>query len=100
MLFRSGIKLAHQIRQHGIPVIECYPGAAQDIMGIPRKGAGEEWLKLGLSDFGVLGRFTSEKLTHDELDAITCSLVGFFHLAGRTEALGGEGEEPMLVPTL
>ena len=99
-LTERGIKLAHQIRQHGIPVIECYPGAAQDIMGIPRKGAGEEWLKLGLSDFGVLGRFTSEKLTHDELDAITCSLVGFFHLAGRTEALGGEGEEPMLVPTL
>lgn len=99
-LTERGIKLSREIRQHGIPVIECYPGAAQDIMGIPRKGAGEEWLKLGLSEFGVLGRFASEKLTHDELDAITCSLVGFFHLAGRTEALGGEGEEPMLVPTL
>jgi uncharacterized protein YprB with RNaseH-like and TPR domain/predicted nuclease with RNAse H fold len=99
-LTERGIRLANAIRQHGIPVIECYPGAAQDIMGIPRKGAGEEWLKLGLSEFGVLGPFASEKLTHDELDAITCSLVGFFHLAGRTEALGGEGEEPMMVPTL
>lgn len=69
-------------------------------MGIPRKGAGEEWLKLGLSEFGVTGRFKNDKLTHDELDAITCSLVGFFHLAGRTEALGGEGEEPMLVPKI
>jgi predicted nuclease with RNAse H fold len=95
-----GIRLAQTIRDHGIPVIECYPGAAQDIMGIPRKGAGEEWLKLGLSDFGVTGRFKSEKLTHDELDAITCCLVGSFHLAGRTEALGGEGEEPMMVPIL
>ena len=81
-------------------MIECYPGAAQDIMGIPRKGAGEEWLKLGLSEFGVAGRFATERLTHDELDAITCSLVGFFHLAGRTEALGGAGEEPMMVPIL
>jgi predicted nuclease with RNAse H fold len=95
-----GIRLAQTIRDHGIPVIECYPGAAQDIMGIPRKGAGEEWLKLGLSDFGVTGRFKSDKLTHDELDAITCCLVGSFHLAGRTEALGGEGEEPMMVPIL
>jgi predicted nuclease with RNAse H fold len=99
-LTERGIRLAKEIRDRGIPVIECYPGAAQDIMGIPRKGAGEEWLKLGLSDFGVTGRFKSEKLTHDELDAITCCLVGSFHLAGRTEALGGEGEEPMMVPVL
>ncbi len=99
-LTERGIRLAKAIRERGIPVIECYPGAAQDIMGIPRKGAGEEWLKLGLSEFGVTGRFTSGKLTHDELDAITCSLVGFFHLVSRTEALGGEGEEPMMVPIL
>jgi uncharacterized protein YprB with RNaseH-like and TPR domain/predicted nuclease with RNAse H fold len=99
-LTERGIRLAAALRNQGLQVIECYPGAAQDIMGIPRKGAGEEWLKLGLSEFGVTGRFKNDKLTHDELDAITCSLVGFFHLAGRTEALGGEGEEPMLVPKI
>jgi hypothetical protein len=69
-------------------------------MGIPRKGAGTEWLTLGMKEFGVSGRFTTVQLSHDELDAITCSLVGFFHLAGRTEALGAEGEEPMMVPVL
>ena len=99
-LTERGIRLAQAIRARGISVIECYPGAAQDIMGIPRKGAGEEWLKLGMSEFGVTGPFTSQKVTHDELDAITCCLVGSFHLAGRTEALGGEGEEPMMVPVL
>lgn len=99
-LTERGIVLATRIRAHGIPVIECYPGAAQDIMGIPRKGAGKEWLSLGMREFGVTGRFTTEDLSHDELDAITCSLVGFFHLAGRTEALGGKGEEPMMVPNL
>jgi predicted nuclease with RNAse H fold len=99
-LTERGIRLAAALRNQGLQVIECYPGAAQDIMGIPRKGAGEEWLKLGLSEFGVTGPFKNDKLTHDELDAITCSLVGFFHLAGRTEALGGEGEEPMLVPKI
>jgi len=99
-LTERGINLATRIRSHGIPVIECYPGAAQDIMGIPRKGAGNEWLTLGMSEFGVSGRFVNEPVSHDELDAITCALVGSFHLAGRTEALGGRGEEPMIVPDL
>ena len=99
-LTERGIALADRIRRRGVPVIECYPGAAQDIMGIPRKGAGHEWLQLGLSEFGVRGPFTDALPTHDELDAITCSLVGLFHIAGRTEALCGPGEEPMMVPTL
>jgi predicted nuclease with RNAse H fold len=99
-LTERGIRLAEKLRSRGLDVIECYPGAAQDIMGIPRKGAGEEWLKLGLSEFGIAGDFTTEHLTHDELDAITCSLVGSFHIAGLTEALGGDGEEPMIVPKL
>jgi predicted nuclease with RNAse H fold len=99
-LTERGMRLASELRSRGIDVIECYPGAAQDIMGIPRKGAGEEWLKLGLSEFGITGAFTTERITHDELDAITCSLVGSFHIAGLTEWLGGEGEEPMIVPKL
>jgi predicted nuclease with RNAse H fold len=99
-LTARGIMLAEELRSRGIEVIECYPGAAQDIMGIPRKGAGEEWLKLGLAEFGITGEFTTQRLTHDELDAITCCLVGSFHIAGLTEELGGDGEEPMIVPKL
>jgi predicted nuclease with RNAse H fold/dephospho-CoA kinase len=99
-LTERGIRLAATLRERGIRVIECYPGAAQDIMGIPRKGAGEEWLKLGLGDFGITGAYTADRVTHDELDAITCSAVGFFHLAGLTEGIGGEGEEPMIIPDL
>jgi len=99
-LTARGIEIAERLRKHGIPTIECYPGAAQDIMGIPRKGAGEEWLKLGLSEFGVHGAFETDRVTHDELDAITCSIVGSFHLAGMTEGLAGPGEEPMIIPRL
>nr|WP_243852977.1 ribonuclease H-like domain-containing protein [Sphingomonas naasensis] len=99
-LTARGIRLAAAIRARGIPTIECYPGAAQDIMGIPRKGAGLEWLRLGLEEFGVQGAYVKEGASHDELDAITCSLVGSFHLAGQTEAIGGVGEEPMMVPDL
>src|SRR5262249_48327518 len=58
-LTRRGIRLAARLRNLGVPVIESYPGAAQDIMGIPRKGAGTEFLRQGLADFGVRGRFES-----------------------------------------
>jgi predicted nuclease with RNAse H fold/dephospho-CoA kinase len=99
-LTRRGMALAVRLRDLGVPVIESYPGAAQDIMGIPRKGAGEEFLKLGLVDFGILGRFINESVRHDELDAITSALVGYFFFAGKYEALGGDSEDPLIVPDL
>lgn len=95
-----GMRLAAIFRQKGVPVIESYPGAAQDIMRIPRKGAGVEWLHLGLRDFGISGNFQTEKVTHDELDAITSALVGTFHLAGLSESLGTEAEAPLVIPKL
>ena len=97
-LTARGIRLAERFRKLGVPVIESYPGAAQDIMGIPRKGAGERWLKLGLEEFGLTGAFTTESVRHDELDAITSALVGTFFLAGRFEALTGPQENALIVP--
>ncbi|WP_051442692.1 ribonuclease H-like domain-containing protein [Mesorhizobium sp. WSM3626] len=97
-LTARGIRLARSLRRLGVPVIESYPGAAQDIMRIPRKGAGVEWLKLGLTDFGVIGDLSSA--SHDELDAITSALVGSFHWAGLVEALGTSEEPPLIVPKL
>ncbi|WP_449409271.1 ribonuclease H-like domain-containing protein [Methylobacterium komagatae] len=97
-LTARGMALADRIRRLGIPVIESYPGAAQDILGIPRKGAGPEWLVAGLAAFGLRGDFVTERVTHDELDAITSALVGTFFLAGRFEALTGPGENALIVP--
>lgn len=99
-LTARGMRLASRLREHGIPVIESYPGAAQDIMGIPRKGAGIEYLKRGLADFGIHGAFTSGQASHDELDAITAALVGSFFLAGKYEALRGPTEGALIVPDL
>ncbi|MCK1619146.1 DUF429 domain-containing protein [Bradyrhizobium sp. 159] len=99
-LTRRGMLLASRIRAEGIAVIESYPGAAQDIMAIPRKGAGIEYLKRGLSDFGIEGRYVSEQVTHDELDAITAALVGSFFLAGKYEGLSGPTEGALIVPKL
>jgi len=99
-LTERGMRLATSLRSRGVPVVESYPGAAQDILSIPRKRASLDLLSSGLSDFGLVGPWTSEKTTHDELDAITSSLVGMFFWAGRFEALGNEAEGYLIVPDL
>ncbi|HRP18564.1 MAG TPA: ribonuclease H-like domain-containing protein [Ginsengibacter sp.] len=99
-LTARGIRLATYFRSQGIPVIESYPGAAQDIMGIPRKRASLRMLCEGLGEFGIRGSFLHEQLTHDEIDAITSSVVGAFFWSGKFEALGSEVEEALIIPDL
>jgi uncharacterized protein YprB with RNaseH-like and TPR domain/predicted nuclease with RNAse H fold/dephospho-CoA kinase len=99
-LTARGIRLAKELRSLGIPVIESYPGAAQDIMGIPRKRAGLEYLKDGLGAFGISGDFLSTKVSHDEVDAVTAAVVGLFFWAGKFEALGNDDEEYLIIPDL
>ena len=95
-----GIALAASLRAKGVPVIESYPGAAQDIMGIVRKRRGLDLLSAGLQDFGVRGEFISSEISHDELDAITSAVVALFFIDGRFEALGNIDEEYLIIPDL
>jgi uncharacterized protein YprB with RNaseH-like and TPR domain/predicted nuclease with RNAse H fold len=99
-LTARGIRLAATLRSMGVPVIESYPGAAQDIMGIPRKRASLEFLKDGLGDFGIQGEYLTSKVSHDELDAITSAIVGVFFWGGKFEALGNEDEDYLIIPDL
>ncbi len=99
-LTARGIRLATHFRKLGIPVIESYPGAAQDILGIPRKKKGVEHLTRALLDFGVRGPISSCKLSHDELDAVTSAMVGLFFWTGKFEALGNDRENFLIVPDL
>lgn len=99
-LTARGMRLASQFRSLGMPVIESYPGAAQDIMGIPRKRASLEYLARGLRLFGIDGEFDHNSVTHDELDAITSAIVGLFFWSGKFEGLGNEEEEYLIIPDL
>lgn len=101
-LTARGIYLAQRFRSLGYPVIESYPGAAQDIMGIPRKQKGLEYLEQGLAEFGVSGSFIKQAVSHDELDAITSAVVGVFFWSGQVERLGADplGEEALFIPDL
>lgn len=97
-LTTRGMRLAAQLRAAGLKVIESYPGAAQDILNIPRKGTSLEELKQGLGRAGVQGPFLTQKLTHDEVDAITSALVGLFYMADEYIALGTPTEDYLIVP--
>jgi dephospho-CoA kinase len=94
------MELAETFRKLGIPVIESYPGAAQDIMKIPRKRASLEYLEKGLSNFGIDGEYTRQKVSHDELDAITSALVGLFFWSGSFERLGTIEEDYLIIPDM
>jgi predicted nuclease with RNAse H fold len=98
MLTLRGIELANGLRKAGCTVIESYPGAAQDILGIPRKKASLVELKWGLSRAGITGDFVTADITHDEVDAITSALVGLFYLADDYIALGKRAEDYLIVP--
>src|SRR6266436_4572165 len=98
MLTRRGIRLASALREAGCKVIESYPGAAQDVLGIPRKKASLEELKRGLFRAGISGDYVTAHVTHDEIDAITSALVGLFYLADDYIGLGTAAEDYLIVP--
>ncbi len=94
MLTERGLALKAEIETMGYQVVECYPGAAQDIWGIPRQHHDLKGLLKGLKKLDVRGLTT--KMTSDELDAVSAALVGRLFLLGKGEMLGGE--EGILIP--
>lgn len=97
-LTERGIRLHAVLTAAGHRVIEVYPGMAQDILGIPRKGASVDGLRRGLKRTGILGIPRARRVSHDELDAVTCALVAQLHLAGATETMGPGVPVPLVLP--
>ena len=89
MLTDRGLALKAQIEKMGYPAVECYPGGAQDVWGLPRQRRDRQGLRRGLEALGVRG--LAAALTGDELDAVTAAWVGRQFLLGRGEVLGGAG---------
>ena len=94
-----GIRLRKMIESLDEPpvVIESYPGAAQDLLCIPRKQRGLSLLREGLRELGLRGQGLSTK-SHDEMDAITSAIVGRFYEAGQYEPMGIQSEAQLVVP--
>ena len=93
-----GIRLRETLERRGYEVLEVYPGMTQDVLGIPRKGAGLDDLRRGLKRHGILGIPRGRRVTHDELDAVTCALTAQVYLEGRTEVMGPGVPVPLVLP--
>jgi hypothetical protein len=95
-LTMRGIKLKKYFERKGREVIETYPGSAQDILGIPRKGKDCRKLQRALIKYGFKGEVKKKEITDHELDAITSAFVGKLHNQGKTIALGIKKESQII----
>ncbi|MFH8109711.1 MAG: DUF429 domain-containing protein [Candidatus Aenigmatarchaeota archaeon] len=94
-LTERGIRLKKILEKKGFEVIETFPGAAQDLLKIPRRKEKEK-LRKGLIKLGIKG--IKKNVSEHELDAITCALVGKLYLEGNYLAIGDKEEVLMILP--
>jgi predicted nuclease with RNAse H fold len=97
-LTERGIRLRKIFEDEGIEVIESFPGAIQDMLGMPRKQVGLEKLQSALLGYGVRGDIEHRDLNGDELDAITSAIVGKLYEEGDYLAIGDPREGLMILP--
>lgn len=98
LLTTRGISLRSVFERSGLRVIESFPGAIQDVLGMPRKQKGSEVLRQALMDYGIRGDVRKPQITDDELDAITSALVGKMYVEGNYRAIGDPSEGLMILP--
>lgn len=97
MLTARGMRLRSIFEAERLEVIESFPGAVQDILGMPRKQAGLEKLERALRRYGVRWK-SKAPLTGDELDGVTSALVGLMYVKNEYRAIGDPKEGLMILP--
>ncbi|MDG6933366.1 MAG: DUF429 domain-containing protein [Nitrososphaerota archaeon] len=100
MLTSRGMKLRSELERTGLSVIESFPGAIQDLLGMPRKQRGLDVLRMALIKYGIKGGIMNERISGDELDAITSAVVGKMYLSGAYRAIGDPEEGFMIIPNI
>ena len=95
-LTRRGMHLKELLEEQGVRTVEMYPGASQDVWGIPRKNKGLDKLRSGLEGLGIEG--LTEKMGEHELDAISGAYTGYLFLFGQAEILGDFESGAIILP--
>tara|TARA_B100000686_G_scaffold350524_1_gene446752 strand:- start:1345 stop:1965 length:621 start_codon:yes stop_codon:yes gene_type:complete len=94
MLTERGLQIKEQLDAFGMVSVECYPGGALDVWGLPRQHHDLVGLRRGLTRMGVEG-LRADASAH-ELDATAAALTGYEFFMGAAEMIGGE--HGMLLP--
>jgi predicted nuclease with RNAse H fold len=95
-LTHRGIALKQELEAHGLTVIEGFPGAAQDALGIPRKKTSQSALRDGLANLGL--QLPAGKISHHELDANTAALIARYYANGEYHAIGPPTDVQIIIP--
>ena len=95
-LTERGIRLKARLEANGIKCLEMFPGASQDIWGVPRKGKGVERLREGLRGIGIQG--ITDEMSDHELDAVCCAVTGVLYLRGEVVVLGESEARGIVIP--
>ena len=100
MLTARGMRLRAALEARGFEVIESFPGAIQDLLGMPRKQKGLPGLETALRQYGIDLGERKGRFSGDELDAVTSALVGLMYRNGRYRAIGDPQEGLMILPAV
>ncbi len=92
-----GIALKARLEATGLTVIEVFPGAVQDMLGLPRKQHGLPRLLAGLRRLGLRG-IDDLRPDGDLLDALTAAYMAHLYRRGRYWAVAAPGETPIVFP--
>lgn len=85
-LTERGMRLARDLMLVGVEVVETFPGALYDSLGVRRKSKEdirELYKRLGL-------KLEEREYSQDELDSVACWLSGLCYLAGKAQILSGK----------
>jgi predicted nuclease with RNAse H fold len=95
-LTKRGMLLKEKLDPLGCPVLEVYPGGAQDVLGIPRKQQGLDKMIEGHERLGISGLIS--EMTDHELDAVTAAYVGKLYFEGKAEVYGNFEQGAIVMP--
>lgn len=96
MLAERSISLKRRLEERGFEVIEVYPRATKEILGISTDRKDLETLRDGLIGLGVRGLRSDE--TIHELDAVACALTGIAYIIGKYVAVGDPSNCVIILP--
>ena len=94
ILTERGLQIKEQLDALGMVSVECYPGGALDVWGLPRQHHDLGGLLRGLTRMGVEG-LRADASAH-ELDATAAALTGYEFFIGAAGMIGGD--HGMLLP--
>ena len=99
MLTQRGMHLRRKLENRHVEVVETYPRASQDLLGIRRKQHGLKLLQDSLRELGCSGDINNRQLTGDELDAVSCAVVAKDYSERNFLAIGNPFEIMMILPS-